>query len=114
MKEKFLMYMVLLWLVGTIMSYIIAGSWIGDRENNVMNRLMIFTTAKIGAWSIPIPNSAFFVGDSSGPGGIEALIHWDFGFMQGSPLFLLLYLLNIGIMFVLLGIFIGVVTSVFH
>lgn len=112
MKEKFLMFMVLLWLVGTVMSLIMAGAWIGDDQSQIMNRLMIMKVQKIGAWSVPVPNPQFFVGDENGPGGIAAVMNWDFSFLQGSFLLWILYLLNIGLAFVLLAMFVGVITSV--
>lgn len=119
MKEKFIMYMAMLWIVGTIMSFIMAGAWIGDNQTETVNRLMVMKVAKVGTWSVPVPNDKFFVGgeDSTGtwrPGGLTVLINWDFGFLQGSVLMWVFYLLNIGLMFIFLGIFVGVIQSVFN
>jgi hypothetical protein len=108
MKEKFLMYMVLLWIVGTVMSLIIAGQWLGDTQSDVMNQLMVLKIAKIGVWSVPVPNADFFTF------GLAALFAWDFSFLSGSVLLWLFYLLNIGMTFVLVSIFVGVITSIFH
>ncbi len=107
MKEKFLMFMVLLWIVGTIMSFIIAGTWIGADQSSVMDQLMVIKIAKVGAWTVPVPNAQFFTN------GLATLFAWDFSFLQGSILLWVFYLLNIGLTFVLLSIFVGVITSIF-
>jgi hypothetical protein len=106
-KEKFVMFMVMLWLVGTLLSLFIAGTWLGDAQSDVMNQLQVIRVAQVGEWSIPVPNSDFFTS------GIAALFAWDFSFLQGSILLWVFYLLNIGLTFVLLGIFVGVINSVF-
>ncbi len=110
---KFLMYMVFLWAVGTILSLIIAGTWIGSTQTDVMNRMMVMKVSRVGIWDVPVPNSQFFVGDANHNGGLASLINWDFSFLQGSILLWLFYLLNVALAFILLTIFVTAIASIF-
>jgi len=101
------MFLVFLWLVGTICSLIIAGSQLGADDADVMNQLMVIRVAKVGTWTVPVPNTEFFTH------GISTLFQWDFSFLAGSYLLWFLYLLNIAMAFIFLGIFVGVIYSIF-
>jgi len=99
--------MVWLWAIGTILSTIIAGTQLGSNEKDLFDDLMVVRIAQVGTWSVPVPNSDFFTT------GISTLLNWDMSFLEGSYLLMFCYLLNIGLTFILLGIFVGVIYSVF-
>ncbi len=106
--SKWLMFAGFVLIVGYLCCHWIAGTQFGSTENTLIDSLQVFRTIEIyDRWSVPVINTSFFTT------GISAIVHWDFSFLEGSYILWILYLFNIGLVFGVFSVFVGVITSAF-
>lgn len=108
MGPKLLMFGVGIFLLGTILSQIMAGAGFSATDASIMNDLQVIRVAKVtDTWSVPVLNINFFTR------GIWSVMHWDWSFLSGSYLMWVFYLLNIGIVWGIFMVIVGVIQSLF-
>ena len=67
------------WVLGTIVSLIIEGAWLGAEELNLMNSLTGYSVVEMGGITgIPKMAIGFFTH------GLPKLISWDYAFFTGD------------------------------
>lgn len=111
MRPQHIMFMGLIFAVGTIISLSFAGLWLGSEEVDVVNSVTAFKQANIaGVWSVTVPNITFFTT------GVRALVNLDFAFFDGPMITLqwILYMvLGLGVAWGLFTVMIAVINSRF-
>ena len=94
-----------IWFVGIMLSAFMSGAFIGVTQQAVLDSLMLFTIWHIGRFSLPILNLNFF-------DGIWTILQTgNFSFLNGNPLFIIIYLLNILIVVGFFTLFSAMVAS---
>lgn len=99
------MFGVYSWFVAVMLSAFMSGAYVGTTQQIVLDRLMLFTVWHIGRIPIPMINLSFF-------DGVWSLLQTgNYAFLQGSPLLVIIYIFNIGIVVGFLTLFSALVTS---
>ena len=81
------------WLLGVTLSGFMSGTYLGANQQATLNKLQLFTIFHIGKFSLPVVNLEFF-------DGVWTIMQTgNFGFLAGSPVLWIVYLLNIGLVF---------------
>lgn len=101
MSAKLIMFVVFIFAVGTMISIIIEGSFLGGDEWDTMQVLTGYNSAQIaGAGGIAVPKLGWgFIMT-----GIPKLLTWDYSFLSGGysmVKWLLLYPISAGIVYAL-------------
>lgn len=113
MTPKLIMFCVFIFFIGTILSLLIEGTWMGSAEVTVMNQLTGFTTLEVsgaGIWAIPKQIIGFFIH------GLPKLIMWDYSFLSGTASifkWVVLYPISAGVVYGIALVFISVVQGIF-
>lgn len=100
MSSKIIIFIVFLFVIGTVVSLIIEGSFIGSGEEmDIMQALTGYNTLDVaggGGISIPKLGLGFFTT------GLPKVIMWDYSFLDGSwgiIKWLLLYPISAGVVY---------------
>ena len=101
------MISVWVWFSAVLLSSFMSGTFIGATQQQTLDKLQVFTTIHIGDLPVPVINWGFL------DGILEIMTTSQFGFLQGSPLIIILYLFNIAIMVGGLIIFSGILSNFF-
>lgn len=106
--SKHIMMGAWVWFAANILGAIMSGTYIGSTQQNVFNLLSVFTVRHVGPFPVLIPNWYFF------DGILAIMTSSNYIFLQGNPLIIIVYLLNIGLTIGMVVLFSSVVTSVFR
>jgi len=101
MSAKIVMFIVFIFSVGTMLSLIIEGSYLGGEEWDMMASLTGYSTAEVaGGGGIAIPKLGYgFI-----TYGIPKLLSWDYAFLSGSfglVKWFILYPISAGVVYAL-------------
>ena len=107
MSAKTILISVWIWYAAVMLSSFMTGTFIGGTQRNTLDRLQVFSVHHIGPLPVPLINAGFF------DGILEIITVSQFGFLQGSPLIIVIYLFNIAILVGGLIIFSGILANFF-
>ncbi len=110
MRPQYIMFMGLVFSVGTFVSLTFGGVWLGSPEVDVANAVSVFKQANIlGIWSVTVPNITFFLV------GLKALMMMDFAFFQGTLIqWFAIMILGLGLMWGVFIVVIGTIQGLFR
>ena len=78
MSAKLMMAFSMLFVICTMLCLFIEGSWVGDRELDVLNALTGYSAIEAGGMSVIQMGVGFFTT------GLPKMIMWDYSFFEGG------------------------------
>lgn len=107
-----MMWVGLMFSVGTLISLTYAGVGLGSEEVEFINAVAVFKQANIlGIWSVPVPNITFFTI------GLRALLNADFAFFGGFMQLLQWFfytVIGLGVMWGVFSVILVVISGLFR
>lgn len=101
MSAKLMMAFSMLFVICTMLCLFIEGSWVADRELDILNSLTGYTSVEAGNMSVIALGVGFFTS------GFPKMLMWDYSFFEGGWGIVRIFLMPISI-----GIIWGVFTVV--
>ena len=108
------MFCYFVFIVGTLLSLAVCGSWLGTEEVDTVKYLTGYTSLELsaaGAWSIPKQFAGFFTH------GLPSMLTWNYPFLDSGfgAIFkwVFLYPISIGVVWGLVEVFTPVIQGIF-
>lgn len=108
MRTPLIMFLGLMFTVGTLISLIIAGEWFGTSDVDTINSLTVMRPVDISIWTLSVPNLEYFTT------GLSRMVTFNFAFFGGAAgilQFLLIMTIGGAVAWGIFVITIGVATN---